>query len=188
MNGPMRSASRSRLRGMAVAGLLLVGSVIMLTSQALAGTGGADPEGSNGTGKIDGIELQSGQANEPHVDCQFAVELFGYDEGKLAASVTFELQAPTRRASGSQALLTDTLAIGEDPAGGATDLDASTMYQLDFIGVKPQPRQGFHVKLTVHAEGSQGADASVRGSTRVGVPSSGGWAGGVYGAKRRLQR
>jgi hypothetical protein len=124
-----------------------------------AGTAAAtNPKGNNGAITIDGVALNGGPANEPHVDCEFALEFSGYDQGDLEASVSFALQAPTRRPSGSQVLLTDNLTIGEDPAGGATDLDASKLYRLDFTGVTPQAQQGYHVKVTIHADGSQGAD------------------------------
>jgi hypothetical protein len=71
--------------------------------------------------------------------------------------VTFELQSPT----GNAVLLTDTVFIGEDDnSGGGSEagLDASETYALDFNGFEPHPQQGFHVKLTINAEGSQGAD------------------------------
>lgn len=145
-------------RRRAAAGLLASGIVIMLTSLVFALPAQADPKGNNGTIKIDGVALKAGQANEPHVDCRFNLEFFGYDQGNLNASISFALQAPTRRASGSQVLLTDSLPIGEDQAGGATDPDASQEYQLDFTGVNPHPQQGYHVKVTIHAGGSQGAD------------------------------
>ena len=148
----------SRLRRMAATGMLVVGTLVMLTSQAATGGPKADPRGNNGTIKIDGVALQGGQSNEPHVDCEFALEFFGYDKGDLQAKISFVLQAPTRRPSGSQVLLADTLAIGEDAAGGATDLDASKVYRLDFSGVTPHAEQGYHVKVTVNADGSQGAD------------------------------
>ena len=148
----------TRRRKVTAGGLLIVGAALMIVSVAFADLAAADPKGNNGTIKIDGVALQGGQANEPHVDCEFAVEFSGYDKGDLKASVRFELQAPTRRASGSQVLLTDTLGIGEDPAGGATDLDASKLYRLDFAGVTPHAQQGYHVKVTIHADGSQGAD------------------------------
>ncbi len=138
--------------------LVAFGLVAVVATQAGAASGQGNPPGNNGTIKIDGVALQGGQRNEPHVDCEFAVEFFGYDEGNLTASLSFELQAPTRRASGTQVVLTDTVGIGEDPAGGATDQDASKTYSLDFIGVSPHEQQGYHVKLTVHAQGSQGAD------------------------------
>jgi hypothetical protein len=58
-------------------------------------------------------------------------------------------------------LLTDTVFIGEDDnSGGGSEagLDASETYTLDFTGFEPHPQQGFHVKLTINADGSQGAD------------------------------
>jgi LPXTG-motif cell wall-anchored protein len=158
MSSRRDNGAGSRLRRMAATGMLVVGTVVMLTSQTATGVPKADPKGNNGTIKIDGVSLQGGQRNEPHVDCDFALEFFGYDKGDLQAKISFELQAPTRRPSGSQVLLEDTLAIGEDAAGGATDLDASKVYRLDFSGVTPQAKQGYHVKVTVNADGSQGAD------------------------------
>jgi hypothetical protein len=158
MNADTSTPVVTRRRRLTAAKLLVVGAVVMITSFAFADLAAADPKGNNGTIKIDGVALQGGQANEPHVDCEFAVEFSGYDRGDLTASVRFELQAPTLRSSGSQVLLTDTLGIGEDPAGGATDLDASKLYRLDFAGVTPQAQQGYHVKVTIHADGSQGAD------------------------------
>jgi hypothetical protein len=159
MDPQSRIAHEARRRKATGAALLLAGVVVMVTSTLFAGTAAAtNPRGNNGTIKIDGVALNGGQANEPHVDCEFALEFSGYDKGDLKASVTFALQAPTRRPSGSQVLLTDTLAIGEDAAGGATDLDAARLYQLDFTGVTPHPQQGYHVKVTIHADGSQGAD------------------------------
>ena len=152
------SAVPEARRRRAATGLLASGIVIMLTGLAFALPAEADPKGNNGTIKIDGLPLKDGQANEPHVACDFNLEFFGYDKGNLNASVTFALQAPTRRAQGDQVLLTDSIPIGEDAAGGATDADASRKYQLDFTGVTPHPQQGYHVKVTIHAQGSQGAD------------------------------
>jgi hypothetical protein len=60
-----------------------------------------------------------------------------------------------------QVLLTDTVFIGEDDnSGGGSEagLDASETYTLDLTGIEPHPNQGVHVKLTINAEGSQGAD------------------------------
>jgi LPXTG-motif cell wall-anchored protein len=88
----------------------------------------------------------------------FQVDFYGFDEGDLVADVTFESHPPTGPV---QELLTDEVFIGEDDnAGGGSQagLDASATYTLDFAGIQPHPNQGFHVKLTVHADGSQGAD------------------------------
>jgi LPXTG-motif cell wall-anchored protein len=88
----------------------------------------------------------------------FQVDFYGFDEGRLLADVAFESHPPTGPV---QVLLTDKVFIGEDDnAGGGSQagLDASATYALDFTGIQPHPNQGFHVKLTVHADGSQGAD------------------------------
>jgi LPXTG-motif cell wall-anchored protein len=88
----------------------------------------------------------------------FQVDFYGFDEGDLVADVTFESHPPT---GPRRVLLTDEVFIGEDDnAGGGSQagLDASATYTLDFTGIQPHPNQGFHVKLTVHADGSHGAD------------------------------
>ena len=91
----------------------------------------------------------------------FQVDFYGFDEGDLVADVTFESHPPTGPV---QELLTDEVAIGEDDNAGGSQagLDASATYTLDFAGIQPHPNQGFHVKLTVHADGSQGADTKYK--------------------------
>ena len=42
--------------------------------------------------------------------------------------------------------------------GSEAGLDASETYTLDLTGFEQHPQQGWHVKLTVNADGSQGAD------------------------------
>jgi hypothetical protein len=120
------------------------------------GAGAADPPGNNGTVKVDDVAFDDHPGNEPHVGCVFQIDFYGYDEGDLNADVTFEGVAPT----GGGELLTDTVFIGEDSAGGGTDLDASETYDLSqaLAAIEPHPVQGHHVRLTVNAEGSQGAD------------------------------
>jgi LPXTG-motif cell wall-anchored protein len=136
------------------AGLAVI--VLALPSAAQPG----DPPGNNGTVKIDGVEFDDHPNNEPHVGCTFQVDFYGFDEGDLDASVKFEPWEPTPGAE----LVTDDLDIGEDPAGGGTDLDASATYDLTsgLAGIEPHPEQGWHVKLTVHADGSQGADTKFK--------------------------
>jgi hypothetical protein len=137
-----------------VAGLLLLGSTAFA----------ADPPGNNGTVKIDRNEpFDDDPNNEPHVTCPFQIDLYGFDEGDFKATITLLAHNPTQRPDGEDQHVADdvTLFIGGDPAGGGTDLDASQTYDagtLDFSGIEPQENQGFHVKATIHAEGSQGAD------------------------------
>jgi hypothetical protein len=140
--------------GAAVATLI---GLLMVT--AFATPAMAVPPGNNGTVKIE-FTGSSQPNNEPHVPCTFNIEFRGYDEGDLNATYSFALQPPT----GTAELLSGSTAIGEDPAGGANDLDASVPIDLGpyLTGVTPHPIQGFHVKVTVHAEGSIGADTKYK--------------------------
>ncbi|MBM7798558.1 hypothetical protein JOE57_001479 [Microlunatus panaciterrae] len=118
----------------------------------------ADPAGNNGTVKVDATPFDSAPDNEPHVGCPFQIDFYGFDEGPLYAKVTFTGQAPT---GDGVVLRTDRVFIGGDAAGGGTDVDAQRTYtlgsQLPRLGA-PHPVQGYHVKLTIEADGSQGAD------------------------------
>jgi hypothetical protein len=118
-----------------------------------------DPPGNNGTIKVDAAPFDDHPNNEPHVDCVFQIDFYGFDEGDFYADVVFEGHAPT----GGGTLLTDRVFIGEDAndGGGSTaGLDASATYDLtdELASITPHPQQGWHVKLTIHADGSQGAD------------------------------
>jgi hypothetical protein len=120
-----------------------------------------DPPGNNGTIKIDNVEFDDHPDNEPHVGCVFQVDFYGFDKGNLTADVTFESQPPTPTGPDSVTLLQDEVFIGEDDSSGGgseAGLDASETYILDFGDIEPHPKQGFHVKLTINAESSQGAE------------------------------
>jgi hypothetical protein len=149
---------RTRLLRITVA-IILAGSMALLANLASAAP---NPPGNNGTIKIDDVPFDDAPNNEPHVGCTFEVDFYGYDAGDLFADVTFESHPPTGPV---QVLLTDTVFIGEDDnSGGGSEagLDASVEYTLDFTGIEPHPNQGFHVKLTINAEGSQGADTKYK--------------------------
>jgi hypothetical protein len=139
-----------------LAGALVAGLAVPQLAWA-----GPNPPGNNGTVKVDDVPFDDHPDNQPHVGCSFQIDLYGYDQGDLEAQVTFEAHPPTQRAGDDQVLLTDSVFIGEDDnSGGGSEagLDASVTYTLDLTGIEPHPVQGFHVKLTVNAEGSQGAD------------------------------
>lgn len=138
----------------------VVGSIALLLLAAVAGSARADdPPGNNGTVKVNGVDADDASGNEAHVGCAFQIEFRGYDQGDLFGTATFDLLPP----SGDVFLTEAVVPIGEDPAGGAPDLDAVMGVDLfDAIaatGAAPQGEQGFHVKLTVAADGSIGADA-----------------------------
>lgn len=134
----------------------------LLVVAGAAGAAAQDPPGNNGTVKVDGVEFDLHPDNEPHVGCTFEIDFYGFDEGDLYADVTFEGIPPTPPGGPETRvlLLEDTVFIGEDAAGGGTDLDAEVAYDLTdaLVGIAPHPQQGWHVRLTVHAEGSIGDD------------------------------
>jgi hypothetical protein len=124
----------------------------------------AVPSGNNGTIKIDGVPFDVAPDNEPHPSCIFQVDFYNYDLGaNLEAEVTFSAQPP----SGKKYITLFTeehIFIGEDANGGGTDLDATRTYDLSsfLTNLFLQPNQGYHVKLTVHADGSDGADTKYK--------------------------
>lgn len=138
-----------------------------------------NPPGNNGTVKIDRIAFDDHPNNQPHVGCQFQVDFYGFDaDPSYFATVVFELHAPTANGRTMEVTSGDpTPFIGEDDnsgAGSEAGLDASETYTLAFTGA-PHAQQGYHVKLTVHAPGSQGADTKhkvfwVEGCTPTIVP------------------
>jgi hypothetical protein len=140
--------------------LAVASFMALVACVALAGlaTAAPNPPGNNGTVKVDDVPFDDAPNNEPHVGCVFQVDFYGFDEGDLSADVTFQAHPPTGPV---QVLLTDTVFIGEDDnsgGGSQAGLDASETYTLDFGAIEPHPNQGFHVKLTINADGSQGAD------------------------------
>jgi hypothetical protein len=156
MDGPV---SRRRAVTALIAAALGAGLVWVLPG-ALPGASAQNPPGNNGTIKIDGVEFDTHPDNEPHVGCVFQVDFYGFDEGELFADVTFEVWPPT---GPMVTILEDTVFIGEDDnSGGGSEagLDAEETYDLSLLlpGFEQHPQQGWHVKLTINADGSQGAD------------------------------
>ena len=155
----MRTRNQRRHRNIGWA-LLVAGALSTVGSTINPGSSWAasDPGGNNGTVKVDGLDMDEHPNNHPHPGCAFLVEFYNYDQGDYWATVTFELQPPTTRAGDDQIILEDTVFIGGDPAGGGDDNDARKTYELTIDDVEPQPIQGHHIKLTVNAPGSRGAD------------------------------
>ena len=148
-----------QLRTRRAAGLLIITLSMLLALVVAAPVAAKNPPGNNGTVKIDGVEWDNHPNNEPHVGCTFEVDFYGFDEGDLWADVIFEAHPPT----GHGVLLTDSIFIGgDDNSGGGSEAgwDASRQYDLtSALSAYPvHSQQGYHVKLTVHADGSQGAD------------------------------
>lgn len=122
-----------------------------------ASQGGQAPPGNNGTVKINDSAVDDGPNNEPHVACTFWVNFYGYDAGSQSATMTFDPWAPT--SGGHSVTFSTSWTIDQrtggnqlDKAYGPVDLSSA------LAGITPHPKQGYHVKLTVHVTGSQGSD------------------------------
>ena len=142
--------------------ILAVAAIGLLSLAAAAPVGAANPPGNNGTVKVDHEVFDDLPDNEPHAGCIFQVDFYGFDQGNLFADVRFVVQPPTGKAV---TLQTDNgVFIGEDAAGGGTDLDATRDYDLTdaLTAFDPHPQQGYHVKVAVRADGSQGAQTKYK--------------------------
>ncbi len=120
-----------------------------------------DPPGNNGTVKIAPAGENDGTPdNNPHVECTFQIEWYGFDEGSdIVSTVEFAMHSPTSDV-GLSGTSPEEVFVGGDPATGAgteTGLDGVQQYKLAFDG-EPHAQQGYHVKLTVHTPYSQGSD------------------------------
>ncbi|MFC6285565.1 hypothetical protein ACFP3Q_00905 [Nocardioides sp. GCM10027113] len=146
----------SRSWGLAAAAMAIPGLVLAAGVES-----SARPPGNNGVIKIDDIPFDQHPDNEPHVGCTFEVDFYNYEMGDYYATVRFTVHPPSGK---PQVLLTDSVFIGEDAAGGGTDLDAENEYNLA-DALKPfwaHPNQGYHVKLKVRAPGSIGKDTKYK--------------------------
>lgn len=144
----------------ACCGLAAAASLTAVGWGAVAHPAAGDPAGNNGTVKITPLAEDDGiPQNTPHVSCDFDIEWYGFDEGAdVVSTVEFTMQAPTGDVTLSGGEPSEVF-VGGDPAGGAgTDFDGEATYRLGFTG-EPDPQDGYHVKVTVHTPGSQGADA-----------------------------
>ena len=161
----MVQVTRMRLVPAVVCGGLLTAAAV---GAGAAGAGAADPPGNNGTVKVDGEPFDITPGNEPHVDCKFDIDFYGYDEGEdLFADVTFTAFPPDHPSGAVLDVEPKTVFIGEDSNdGGGSEAghDASQEYDLSdaLASIEPHPVQGWHVKLTIHADGSQGADTKFK--------------------------
>jgi hypothetical protein len=151
------------------------------------GNGGdqADHPGNNGTIKIDGLPYDDAPNNEPHPGCTVQVDFYNYGQGDFDATLEFVGIPPTGGGPLAATIDPDPAFIGGDPPGGGTDLDASVNVDLSsaLAGITPHPKQGWHVKLTIHAPYSQGADVKhkVFWISDCSSDTSGGGSGGATG-------
>jgi hypothetical protein len=132
-----------------------VAAVAVCAVMAGGALAGGNPKGANGTIKLDDKPFDSHPNNEPHVGCVFQVDFYGFDKGNYNAAVTFTIHPPSGK---GRVIRRDSVFIGEDNAGGGTDLDAERTYDLnmDVFSYERHPKQGFHIKVDVQAPGAGG--------------------------------
>ena len=154
-------SATARARG----ALILVVALVFGFTTLLVGFGRADaakktaqtksqqnvPPGNKGTVKIDDEFFDGIPDNDPHESCIFHLQFFFFPRA-TTATYEFKLHPPT--ADGS--------------TGGSVALDPTTKPNAEVVidltsflkdsGVAPHPKQGWHLKLTIHAPGAQGAD------------------------------
>lgn len=141
--------------------LFLAGSAALATSHHANGKGG--PGGNNGTIKIDKTLLVDSKkvdhANHPHVTCTFALSFFGYDTGTDSVQVSFTAQPPSGKFTSVQTTQgPGSFNFTVANRTGGSQLDSSNTYALDVSGLKQQPQQGYHIKVTVDVTSSLGSD------------------------------
>jgi hypothetical protein len=137
-------------------GLLLaaVGGLLIIQPASAAGN---KPSGANGSVKIKNVPLDTGTPrNEPHVDCLFTVQWYGFDEGTNSTTVTFWGWPP----SGDKSVVTPTKGQSEFEFEGGkppgNTLNHSEDYQLDTTGLKANKKGEVHIKMRVLVTDSGG--------------------------------
>lgn len=156
----MRNVTLLHRRRIAAATTLLASGAVLLLQATFATANAAAPPGNNGTVKIVDTAIDDlndeNSANHPHVACDFSIRWYGFDEGTRTTTVSFEAQMP----SGTSAVtaLTGRSSFTFSSDGGGDSLNWSEPYELDTTGLTLQPQQGYHIKVTVTTDGSQGND------------------------------
>lgn len=151
----MHRISRPAL-GLLAAGALILGAAV----PALAAD---SPKGNNGTVKVSDTSIDDIPDNSPHQGCSFYVQFYGFDAEPAEAIATFTLLLP---GGGEIDVLRVSNQIGGDGTGagtsggfdGARDVSLDGLLEQDALDAASSPNQGLHVRLTVHAPGSIGAD------------------------------
>jgi hypothetical protein len=172
----MTTTAPSRRLG---ATLIAAGAMTAACAGIWSGASASAAPGNNGTVKISTVDVDDvndpDSSNHPHIDgTAFTVEWFGFDAGTRTATVLFEAQPPT----GTTVVpaLTGALALTFAASGDAGVLNHAETYTLDLTGLVAHEVQGYHVKVTVTTDLSQGNDTKskvfwVQGPTPTESPT-----------------
>lgn len=133
----------------AVLGLALSVFGALAIAQPASATGGDQPPGADGSVKIDENPVDDDPSNEPHVECGFSLQFFGFDDGTNHADVKFYAWPGT----GDKTEVTPQLGAssfdfeGGRPAGNT--LNHTEDYELDTSGITPNDKGEVHIKVDV---------------------------------------
>jgi hypothetical protein len=150
----MSQRSVRRLLTVASLAMALVGIGLAATPTAAKSNNGNGPPGNNGTVKIhsgsqdvtvDGLDHPN---NQPHIECPFDIVFENFDNPQ---TVTATLTAQPPSGHGEQ-VFSQTITLTGSGQGAANNFGGViNVTNLDLSGLKQQPHQGYHLKLTVSA-------------------------------------
>ena len=124
----------------------------------------AIPRGNNGTVKVDTKDVDTLPDNQPHADCRFSIDFYGFDAG-AGAEVTFTVISPTvtTEVDVGPFLIADLESSGQAGAGTTDGFDTRYTIDLNNALAPYMGRTGkAHVRLTVHADGAINADTKFK--------------------------
>ena len=110
-------------------------------------TAGNGPRGNNGHVFIKQSATDQSPGNQPHVSCDFAVTFFGFDRNQVLA-LSLDGHAPSGSGHVGDASFTvpGNVSTTGNTFDGAVPFASS---DLDLSGLTAQPKQGYHLRLTV---------------------------------------
>lgn len=134
--------------------MALVGIGLAATPTAAKTNNGNGPPGNNGTVKIHSasqdvtVDGKDHPNNQPHIECPFDIVFENFDNPQ---TVTATLTAQPPSGHGEQ-VFSQTITLTGSGQGAANNFGGLIhVTNLDLSGLKMQPHQGFHLKLTVSA-------------------------------------
>jgi hypothetical protein len=150
---------RTHLRSLVAVPVTLAIALGLFTMPAAAG----NPPGNNGTVKVDAKDFDTLPDNQPHADCRFSIDFYGFDAG-AGAQITFTVISPTvaTEVNIGPFSIADLQSSGQAGAGTVDGFD--TRYAIDLNNtLAPYMATGqAHVRLTVHADGALNADTKFK--------------------------
>jgi hypothetical protein len=145
-----RMTGRIRRSGIVTALLGLALTAFGAVALSQPASANDQPPGANGSVKIDETPLDDSTSNQPHVDCGFHLQFFGFDEGTNTADVTFYGWAPsTGDGPEVQPLEGDSLFTFPGGNSPSNEPNFAEEYQLDTTGLEANDKGEVHIKVDV---------------------------------------